>query len=113
VPALRLLALPVSILRRRARKLAHELARLDGLRCEVDEDTSVPGGGSLPVATLPTAVVRLQATRLAPQALAQRLLKGDPPLVARLARDRVVLDLRTVFIEELRQIPRLLAAALA
>ena len=113
VPALTLLALPMAVLRRRARRLERALARLDGVLCEMAEDTSVPGGGSLPLATLPTAVVRLQAQQLSAHVLAERLLKGDPPLVTRVARDRVVIDLRTVFAEELRHIPRLVAAALA
>jgi len=113
VPALSMLALPVAVLRRRARRLGRALTKLDGLRCEVADDTSVPGGGSLPLATLRTAVVRLEAQKFAAHLLAERLLKGDPPLVTRVARDRVVVDVRTVFAEELRHIPRLVAAALA
>ena len=113
VPALSLLALPAATLRRRARRLVRALAKLDGIRCEIADDVSVPGGGSLPLATLPTVVVRLEAASFSAHVFAERLLKGDPPLVTRVARDRVVIDLRTVFAEELRHIPRLVAAALA
>ena len=111
VPALRMLATPLPTLRRRARELVRQLEPVAGLRVEADEDVSVPGGGSLPLAALPTAVVRLAAPPLGAHALAGRLLKGSPPVVARIADERVVLDMRTVLADEVRLLPRLVAQA--
>ena len=51
-------------------------------------------GGSLPGVTLPTSVLALPAG--APDALLARLRACDPPVVARIEDDRVVLDPRTV-----------------
>ena len=55
---------------------------------------STVGGGSLPGETLPTWVLALDVPH--PDAFAARLRRGDPPLIARIAADRVLLDPRTV-----------------
>ena len=55
---------------------------------------STVGGGSLPGQTLPSFAVAVRAPS-ASQLLAA-LRRGDPAIVARIADDRVVLDLRTV-----------------
>ena len=62
--------------------------------CQVVEGRSAVGGGSLPEVTLPTALLALPPgdadARLA------RMRRCDPPVVARIEEDRVVLDPRTV-----------------
>ena len=55
---------------------------------------STVGGGSLPEETLPTALVALDSRH--PNKFADRLREADPPIVARVENDRVVLDPRTV-----------------
>jgi L-seryl-tRNA(Ser) seleniumtransferase len=62
--------------------------------CEVLPSRSAVGGGSLPEVTLPTSILALP--RGTPDALLVRLRAGDPPIVARIEEDRVVLDPRTV-----------------
>jgi L-seryl-tRNA(Ser) seleniumtransferase len=52
------------------------------------------GGGSLPEVTLPTFVLALPPG--AADEVAARLRRADPPVVARIEEDRVVLDPRTV-----------------
>ncbi len=61
---------------------------------EVRESTSAVGGGSLPDVTLPTWVLALPSPE--PDALAARLRRADPPVVARIEDGAVVLDPRTV-----------------
>ena len=59
------------------------------------------GGGSLPEESLPTRLLAI-----APQGgagvteLARRLRLGEPPVVARIERDHLLLDPRTVLPEE-------------
>jgi L-seryl-tRNA(Ser) seleniumtransferase len=65
-----------------------------GRRCEVRPSRSAVGGGSLPEVTLPTFVLALPAG--AADEVAARLRRADPPVVARIEEDRVVLDPRTV-----------------
>ena len=55
---------------------------------------SAVGGGSLPGATLPTWLLALEVAQ--PDALLARLRAGVPPVIARIADGRVLLDPRTV-----------------
>jgi L-seryl-tRNA(Ser) seleniumtransferase len=58
----------------------------------IASDRSLPGAGSAPGKGIPGPVIALPGgddARL-------RLLGGDPPVVARLDRDRLVVDLRAV-----------------
>ena len=55
------------------------------------------GGGSLPEESLPTRLLALGGDgSLDVQALARRLREGEPPVVARIERDTLLLDPRTV-----------------
>jgi L-seryl-tRNA(Ser) seleniumtransferase len=58
---------------------------------------SLIGGGAAPSSVLPTRLLALSGADLSPDELAARLRANDPPIVARVEDDRVLLDLRTVF----------------
>lgn len=77
----------------------------------VKESASAVGGGSLPEVTLPTHVLALPAH--APDALAARLRRGDPPVVGRIEDGALVLDPRAVAPAEDEVLVRALRAALA
>ena len=64
----------------------------------VIEGESTVGGGSLPGATLPTALLAIDCD--APDTLTARLRQASPPVVARIADGRVLLDPRTVLPEQ-------------
>jgi L-seryl-tRNA(Ser) seleniumtransferase len=66
------------------------------LQLEVTTSDSPVGGGSLPGATLPTAVIRVQLTGLSADALAHRLRLGTPRVFGRIQEGEVLLDLRSV-----------------
>jgi L-seryl-tRNA(Ser) seleniumtransferase len=55
---------------------------------------STVGGGSLPEEVLPTALLSLDI--LKPNDFVARLRKENPPIIARVENDKVVLDPRTV-----------------
>jgi L-seryl-tRNA(Ser) seleniumtransferase len=94
IPVWRAIAARPEALRERAESWRRALGPA-GERCEVVASLSAVGGGSLPEVTLPTAVLALPPGG-APDALAARLRGWDPPVVARIEADRVVLDPRTV-----------------
>jgi L-seryl-tRNA(Ser) seleniumtransferase len=58
------------------------------------------GGGSFPGAKLATVLVELSVPGLSPDALLERLRSATPPVIARIERDRVVLDPRTLLPEQ-------------
>jgi len=94
IPVWRMLATPVAELRGRAQALVAALPDEAG---EVVELESTVGGGSVPGGKLPSAGVALatRSGRFAKDLLA-RLRAGDPCVIGRIERDRVVIDLRTV-----------------
>ena len=95
VPALRMIRLDGEQIRLRADALARSL---DGLAATVIAGSSVIGGGSTPEQGLPTYLIAIECADLV--GLERRLRDGDPPVVARIEDQRLLLDLRTVFPEE-------------
>jgi L-seryl-tRNA(Ser) seleniumtransferase len=63
---------------------------------EVLPGSSAVGGGAAPDVEIPTALLALSHGTISADGLVSRLRSGRPPVVARIADDRVVIDLRTV-----------------
>jgi L-seryl-tRNA(Ser) seleniumtransferase len=59
---------------------------------------STVGGGSLPGETLPTFVLALTLPH--PNRFLAQLRQCQPPIIARLEEDKILLDPRTVLIEQ-------------
>jgi L-seryl-tRNA(Ser) seleniumtransferase len=95
VPALALIRRTASGIRARAEAL---VACVPGLRAEIVPGSSVTGGGATPEQSIPTWLIAIECADLVDAE--RRLRAGDPPVVARIENDRLILDLRTVFPEE-------------
>jgi len=113
VPTLQMLTEPLASIRRRARRL---LARLDPdgrrrLAAEIVEDDSEVGGGALPEVKLPTAALAVGATPAAARELDAALRRADPPVIGRIAKDRLLLDCRTILPEQLPAVAAALGRA--
>jgi L-seryl-tRNA(Ser) seleniumtransferase len=93
VPVWQMLAAGAEGLRARAERWASYLGM-----GEVISGQSTVGGGSLPEETLPTWLLTFPVAR--PNALAARLRRGSPPVIARVEDDRLALDPRTVLPEQ-------------
>jgi L-seryl-tRNA(Ser) seleniumtransferase len=85
------------------------LLRGCGLKVSIEEDVGFTGGGALPGQGLPTRVVALRGRP--PQDLAARLRAHDPPVIARVARDALLLDPRTLLPGELELVVAAVRAA--
>lgn len=92
IPALAALRAPVSRVRVRAEGWARALNDR-GIACEAVALDAVAGGGAFTEERLPSAGVALSGDA---ERWLERLRAGDPPVVARIEGDRVVLDARTV-----------------
>lgn len=57
---------------------------------------STTGGGSLPGGEIATVLLEIAPRNISPDGLVRSLIDGDPPVIARIDEDRVVVDLRTV-----------------
>jgi L-seryl-tRNA(Ser) seleniumtransferase len=110
LPVWRLIAETPAKLARRAKALA---ARLEaaGITATVIETTSTVGGGSLPEETQASRGIALSAASAARAVGALR--HADPPVIARIVDDRVVLDLRSVLPEQDELLGSAVTSALA
>lgn len=89
VPVWRMISLSADAIRERAETWR---AQVGG---DVVPTRSTIGGGSLPGETLPSWALAPRVER--PNAAAARLRAADPPIIARVAEDHLLLDPRTVF----------------
>jgi L-seryl-tRNA(Ser) seleniumtransferase len=110
IPVWRAISASPAALRERAERWRAALGDV-GAVCSVLPGQSAVGGGSLPEVTIPTSVLALPFGD--PHTLLARLRRCDPPLIARIEEDRVVLDPRTVLPGEDEALVRCLAEALA
>jgi L-seryl-tRNA(Ser) seleniumtransferase len=103
VPTLKMLTLDLSRLRRRGRRLLKRLS--DRIKKEIQltlrEDVSQVGGGALPLQELPTMVIAIKPLNFSVNNLEKNLRQGEPPIIARISREELILDMRTVFDKEI------------
>jgi L-seryl-tRNA(Ser) seleniumtransferase len=95
IPALAMIRMTADQIRERAERL---VASLSTLRARVEPGESVIGGGSTPAQSIPTWLIVIEPEDVIEAE--KRLRSGDPPVIARIEDDRLLLDLRTVFPEE-------------
>jgi L-seryl-tRNA(Ser) seleniumtransferase len=82
-----------------------------GLTLHVVPSVSSPGGGAMPEVEIPTACVAVSHPHIRVEELEARLRKGIPPVVGRIAKGKLLLDMRTVRDGELAELAAVLAAA--
>lgn len=85
LPFWRMATTPVEALERRARRIAADHPGVEVTACD-----AVPGGGTLPGVTIPSAGLVVEGD------VTDQLRAGTPPVIARVEEGRTVLDLRTV-----------------
>src|SRR5512134_2390090 len=98
VPVLAMLTEGEDRVRARARKLVSRVraAGVAGLVLAVERGDSSPGGGAMPEVQLATSCVAVSLERGRVEELEEKLRRGNPAVVARIAKGRLLLDMRTV-----------------
>ena len=111
LPVLRLACIPEAELKARANRFVRRLEMLHRPIAEVVQGRSLLGGGSTPMQSIPSFPVSIDVPEpMTVQEFEANLRKGYRPVISRIEKDRVLLDLRTVFETEEDD---LLAAVLA
>jgi L-seryl-tRNA(Ser) seleniumtransferase len=95
IPVVNMLRVSQEEILRRCRQIAEEL-HSSALTVEVVPVESLIGGGTAPASRLPSAALALRHESLSLPALVLALRRLQPPVIARVSEDRVLLDLRTV-----------------
>lgn len=97
IPTLKMLFQRPAEIRERAEKIAMLLKEfLRDVRIEVIQDFSRAGGGSLPEMDFLTYVVSIKPDNLSVNELEWRLRHNNPPIIARIKEDSLMVDVRTV-----------------
>jgi len=104
---------PVAAVKKRARKLLSKLqkANLEPLEFVLHEDFAAAGGGSLPTQKIPSVLVGIKNKKMPASRMEENLRKIEVPVIVRVDKDEILIDLRTVaedefgfIVEGLRQI---------
>jgi len=109
VPAQQMLHASAEAIELRAQALADKLVS-SGWQVAMLTGSSAVGGGSAPGLGLPTVLLSISRGEESPNATEQWLRTLDPPVIARIEHERVVLDLRTVLPGQDELLATLLAA---
>lgn len=111
IPALAALHAPKSALTQRARAFVRRARKvLPHLDLQLLDGASVIGGGSTPELELPTTLIGVTSPHWRAVDLEGRLRKHQPPVIARIEDDRLILDLRTVSVSGERELLQALTA---
>ena len=98
VPTLRMIRQSPAEIRARAAQLVREWGR-PGV--EVIDGESLIGGGSTPEQILPTALIAISGDAVE---MERRLRSAQPPVIARIDEERLLIDLRTVAPDEEKEL---------
>jgi L-seryl-tRNA(Ser) seleniumtransferase len=102
IPVLRMLTISMEELYAKADNLYNKLSTKLGDKCSlavIDEFSEV-GGGSMPMHRMPTRAISLITSELSIDRLEEALRGYRTPIVARINKDRLIIDVRTVFEDE-------------
>ncbi len=75
-------------------------AKFAALTVSLQESFSAAGGGSLPLEKIPTVVVGVKNKKMSAGRLEAALRKAEVPVIVRVDKDEILLDLRTVTEDE-------------
>jgi L-seryl-tRNA(Ser) seleniumtransferase len=100
IPIMGMILATGALLSSRCERLAGRLAGIGWLEARVEDGRSAVGGGTTPGLELPSRVVALRHARQGPDWLDGWLRGRETPIVGRIERDWLILDLRTVLEDE-------------
>lgn len=103
VPVVQMLALSKEEIESRAKQLIEHVGDTE-LELTLQPGESAIGGGAGPTSNLPTTLVAITHPRMTTQEIERVLRNSSPPVIGRISEGKVLLDLRTVFPEELTEL---------
>jgi L-seryl-tRNA(Ser) seleniumtransferase len=114
IPTLKMITQPLAEVKRRAQSLARRLRRRLPLptRVAILPTMARIGGGSLPQTELPSCALSLANPAWPPHKLDAALRAANPPVVARLEHQKLLLDVRTILPEDESQLTSVLTRIL-
>jgi L-seryl-tRNA(Ser) seleniumtransferase len=97
IPTLKMLLQKPGEIKKRANAIARRFRKeIPDAEIHVIAETSRAGGGSLPETDLPTYAVSLRTGKIPVNEFEERLRRGNPPIIARIRENSLIIDARTV-----------------
>ncbi|HKO45195.1 MAG TPA: L-seryl-tRNA(Sec) selenium transferase [Pyrinomonadaceae bacterium] len=96
IPTLHMLAMSAETLQARATAFVANLADAPQIKGSVVQGKSAVGGGSGPNVHPPTWLVAIEHDSITVEQIERQMRAASPPIIARIAEGRLLLDLRTV-----------------
>ena len=95
---------PVAAVKKRAEKLITKLQKENfvSLKFSLHEDFAAAGGGSLPTQQIPTVLVAIKNKKMSASKMEEKLRKMEVPVIVRVDKDEILIDMRTVAEDEFR-----------
>jgi len=110
IPTLRMIFQPYKSLVNKANRLIRLIGKIKATNfsLELVDGNSRPGGGALPLSELPSRLVSIAPGKLTSRFIETWLRSYDPPIIGRLEKQHVLLDLRTIQEKELKTVAQAL-----
>lgn len=104
IPTLRMITQPYKELSAKARRLLRMIGVLKSTKfhLELIDGNSKVGGGAMPLFAMPTRLLCIKPGDVSANRIEESLRGYDPPIIGRVEKDQVLLDLRTIQDGELR-----------
>lgn len=97
IPTLQMMTATVADLQPKGQKLFDLLNQNpEGYTVELTEDFGQIGGGSVPTQMIPSVVIALKTTTMSLDQLEEALRKVSIPIIARISKERMLFDVRTI-----------------
>jgi L-seryl-tRNA(Ser) seleniumtransferase len=108
-PVLRMLSEPIESVKQRALEMASKLREMRDFEIVVEKSTAEAGSGALPVEALPSYAVGIRSEKCSDIALAARLRRTEPPVIAYTRNRWLWLDVRTIHPLEIDKLVEVIA----
>ena len=109
IPVLSMLLQRPEELKRKAKRLSKRLRSIKDLEVHILREFSACGGGAMPELLLETYCVGIRHKNLSTSELERRLRNLEPPIVARVKEDMLLLDVRTLSHEDMEDIAKVIS----
>lgn len=108
IPTMNMLTMPLEEIEKKAEKLLsgikQNIDKDSKLKIEIIDDYSKVGGGSMPVEQIPTKCVNIWSETLSMTKLEENLRSYKTPIITRLYKDKIFIDLRTIKEKEIEDL---------
>jgi L-seryl-tRNA(Ser) seleniumtransferase len=114
IPVLNMLTISVGKLEQRAERLIDLMPDIGPYaKISIEKEYSQVGGGSLPLEMLETRVLAIEPRSMTVNEMEKSLRMSDTPVIGRIVKDRFLIDVRTVFDEQLPVLAGILTLVLS